>query len=142
MKKRIVADTNLIVSAIFGGNHPQAVLTMGIQGQVTLVTSPDILAELGRGLAYTKFIKRLSKLGKSAEHIVEDYAQVCELVYPETIQPFDIVIRDPKDEMVLACAVAGNVEYIVSGDKDLTDLGIYGIIRIMTTSQFLAHLTP
>jgi len=46
--------------------------------------------------------------------------------------------RDPKDDMVLECAVAAGADVIVSGDKDLLSLGNYRRIRIMTARVFLA----
>lgn len=46
------------------------------------------------------------------------------------------VTRDPKDDAVVACAVEGKADYIVSGDKDLLVLGTYQDIQIVTPSQF------
>ena len=45
--------------------------------------------------------------------------------------------RDPAADKFLACALAGPAHYILSGDKDLTDLKSYRTIRVMRTSEFL-----
>jgi len=45
--------------------------------------------------------------------------------------------RDPDDNRVLECAVAGHADLIVSGDKDLLVLGRYDSIPIITVRQFL-----
>jgi uncharacterized protein len=45
--------------------------------------------------------------------------------------------RDPKDNKFLELAVTGNVDYIISGDKDLLDLNPFNNIVIITPSQFL-----
>jgi predicted nucleic acid-binding protein len=47
------------------------------------------------------------------------------------------VCRDPKDDFILECAVTGNADRIVTGDKDLLSLDPYGPIRILTPRQYL-----
>jgi putative PIN family toxin of toxin-antitoxin system len=39
------------------------------------------------------------------------------------------VCRDPKDDFILECAETGGADLIVTGDKDLLSLGIYGRSR-------------
>jgi putative PIN family toxin of toxin-antitoxin system len=48
--------------------------------------------------------------------------------------------RDPKDNPVLECAVAGKANFIVSGDKDLLDLNSFRKITIINPRQFLLLL--
>jgi predicted nucleic acid-binding protein len=43
--------------------------------------------------------------------------------------------------MILACAVGGKADYIVSGDKDLLTLISYAGIPIRTAEQFLDHIS-
>jgi predicted nucleic acid-binding protein len=47
------------------------------------------------------------------------------------------VCRDPDDNRVLECALDGHVEYIITGDKDLLDLGEFQGMRIINVSDFL-----
>ena len=54
-----------------------------------------------------------------------------------------IVVRDVKDEIVLATAIAGNADFIVTGDQDLLVLDgdpVIGKLRIVTVRAFLAAL--
>jgi len=51
------------------------------------------------------------------------------------------VCRDPDDDWVLAPAVAGQAEAIVSGDADLLTLGSYSGIEIISPRQFVARQT-
>jgi putative PIN family toxin of toxin-antitoxin system len=44
-------------------------------------------------------------------------------VIPKPDRPFDIKLRDLDDKWVLASAVAGGADVLVSGDKDLLSLG-------------------
>lgn len=51
--------------------------------------------------------------------------------------------RDPKDDYLLACALAGGAHYLVSGDADLLALDGHpdlGTLRIVTAAAFLAAL--
>jgi putative PIN family toxin of toxin-antitoxin system len=50
------------------------------------------------------------------------------------------VCRDPKDDMVLATAVAGSADFIATEDKDLLDLVEYEGIRVMTGVELLGIL--
>jgi uncharacterized protein len=48
-----------------------------------------------------------------------------------------VIIDDPDDDRVLECAVAGEVDYIVSGDRHLLKLGSYQGISIVTAREFM-----
>ena len=55
----------------------------------------------------------------------------------------EAVCRDPDDDWVLATALAGDAEAIVSGDADLLTLGRYSSIQMLSPRQFVArHATP
>jgi uncharacterized protein len=60
------------------------------------------------------------------------------VVEAEPIEP--VILRDPDDDAVLACALAADAEVIVSGDSDLLDLKEHKEIRILTANEFLAAL--
>lgn len=47
------------------------------------------------------------------------------------------VTADPDDDKFVECAVAGNAQWLVSGDKHLLQLGEYQGIRIVTAVKFL-----
>jgi putative PIN family toxin of toxin-antitoxin system len=49
------------------------------------------------------------------------------------------VCRDPDDDWVLATAVAGDADAIVSGDADLLNLSSYSGIEILSPRQFLTR---
>ena len=51
-----------------------------------------------------------------------------------------VIERDPKDDMIIACAVAASANYIVSRDKDLLDLGKYQDIQIVAPENFMQML--
>jgi uncharacterized protein len=54
-----------------------------------------------------------------------------------------VICRDPKDDYLLACALAGGAHYLVSGDADLLALDRHpalGALRIVTAATFLDAL--
>ena len=56
---------------------------------------------------------------------------------PDTIPR---ICRDPDDDRLIACAVVGEADVIVSGDDDLLALKQVGSIPILTAAQFLEML--
>ena len=50
------------------------------------------------------------------------------------------VVRDPKDDIIVATAVAGQADFIVSEDNDLLDLKKVSDTPIINTQTFLRRL--
>lgn len=107
-------------------------------GVVDLFTSHDLLSELGEVLSRDKFRQRLEAVNSSVAEILDGYKALAELIEVDEIEP--VVIRDPDDDAVIACAVSVECELIVSGDKDLLDLKEYRSIRIVTATEFIEEL--
>lgn len=51
-----------------------------------------------------------------------------------------VLIRDPDDAIFVEAAIAGEADYIVTGDRDLLELGSYEGILIVTPADFVALL--
>ena len=62
---------------------------------------------------------------------------LADIVVPSEVPP---VSRDRDDDQVLAAALAGGAETIVTGDRDLLRLGTHAGISIMEPSRFVASL--
>jgi putative PIN family toxin of toxin-antitoxin system len=130
----VVLDTNILISAfIFPGGPPEAVYRAVLDGRVELVTSPPLLAELGRVLA-DKFGWEPS-LGAEA---VAQVARIAIVVRPE--ERVEVVLDDPDDDRVLEAAAAGGAEVIVSGDRHLPRLRSWNGIRIENAAAYLNRL--
>ena len=63
------------------------------------------------------------------------YAELATPVTPVPIAP--MILDDPDDDHVLACALAAQADLIVSGDHHLLDLKTYQDIRIVTATEAL-----
>ena len=66
-----------------------------------------------------------------------DYLEVVELVEPIEIPR---IVRDPDDDLVLACALTAKAGLIVSGDKDPLDLHVHQGIPIITAAEALPRV--
>lgn len=137
---RAVFDTNVLVSYLLTHRPPIATLIdrhLRQEGFV-LVTAPELLKELNRVLAYPKLQRYYTQAErKRFIALLMALSQVVNL--PESIPQ---ICRDPEDDQVIACAVAGGAEVIVSGDRDLLSLERVGRISILSPAQFLAILNP
>ena len=137
---RIVADTNTVLSGLLWQGAPRRLLELAREGTVLLCTSLTLLAELAEVMARDKFARQVHAAGISAAELVENYGRLAEVVTPEPLPA--AVSRDPDDDHILACAIAGKAELIVSGDKrHLLVLIEYQGIPIRNASEALSILT-
>jgi putative PIN family toxin of toxin-antitoxin system len=131
---RVVLDTNILISAfIFPGGPPEAVYRAVLDGRVELVTSPSLLAELGRVLV-DKFGWE-PQLGAEA---VDQVARVAIVVRPK--QGVEVILEDPDDDRVLEAAATGEAVVIVSGDRHLLRLRSWNGVRIERATAFLKRI--
>jgi uncharacterized protein len=130
---RIVADTNTLVSGFGWGGPPGQVVDTVLSGQVTLVTSPALLSELARVLAYPK----LTAIFDDPAALVAAVAEAA-----DTVDPAERVtlLADEPDNRVLEAAAAGRADLIVTGDKAMQELGSFQGIPIVSAAQFVAQL--
>jgi len=135
---RIVVDTNLIASALLWGGTPEALLSLARQLRVTLYTSPALLAELEEILERPKFAEALRRVDSTPAQLTGDYRALAQVVLPPHVPR--VVDRDPDDDQVLACALTADAALIVSGDRDLLDLGYYHRIPIITARDALMQI--
>ncbi len=136
---RAVVDTNALVSGIISPlGTPAEIVRRWQQGDFLLITSPVLLDELRRVLAYPRIADRLHWSEKEHSQFIKSLKTLA-LITPGTLS-LPGVTRDPKDDPVVACAVEGEAEFIVSGDQDLLVLGTYQEIHIVTPRDFLVLL--
>jgi putative PIN family toxin of toxin-antitoxin system len=140
---RAVLDTNLLVSYLLVHRLPIATLidVHLAAERFTLLTAPALLQELDRVLRYPRLERYYD--AATRDRFVALVAALSELVeLPDEIPP---ISRDPDDDRVIACAVIGRADAIVSGDQDLLKLGRVGDIPVLTAAEFLAqveHASP
>jgi putative PIN family toxin of toxin-antitoxin system len=47
------------------------------------------------------------------------------------------ILRDEPDNRILECALSGNADIIVTGDKDMLKLKVYKKVRIISLKEYL-----
>ena len=67
------------------------------------------------------------------------YAALATVIEAAAIEP--VILADPDDDAVLACALVAQSEVITSGDSHLLDLKEHQEIRILTAAELLAELS-
>jgi putative PIN family toxin of toxin-antitoxin system len=129
---RVVFDANIFISAFVlpGGSAEKAVARL-IDGRDQLVFSKESLDEL-LGVLAKKFGRDREELARVAVFIDE----IGERVRPRTRVK---VLADDPDNRILECAVAGNAEVIVTGDRALLSLGSYGTVSIVSLREYLSR---
>lgn len=136
---RAVIDTNVLISGLISNkSFPAKVVDFWVLNKFEPVVSSDIVKEYSAVLIRDKF----SALGSIAERLnlldmLLSFDQVI-LVNPQ--QKIDVIKDDPKDNIFLECAVAGDCRLIVSGDQHLLQLQEYNGIEIITAKDFISRL--
>ena len=130
---RVVLDTNVYVSAILFDGLPELPLKLARMRKLSLVTSEAIVAELIGVLT--------SKLGRNSQQLQDVDKELRRLgSVVATRSRLNVIREDDADNRVLECAVDGQVDLIVTGDRHLAALGSFAGIRIISPKAFAEAL--
>lgn len=128
---KVVLDTNIFVSSIFWDKgNPHKIIEMALDKKIHVFTSLKILQELEKVLK-RDFEEPYDFIQRQINLILE-YATVV-----DSNVNLDVVKNDPDDNKIVECAVACEVDYIITGDKHLLDITNYGRIKIVKPSNFI-----
>ncbi len=135
----VVLDTNALVRMALAKSPLARALRAALeQGDFVLLTSNDILIEMGRVLRYPRIATRhaLSEADIQAfEGAIKSLAVIVPGLY--VVNRID---ADPDDDKFLACALEGDADCIVSEDPHLRDLKSYLGIEIISLEQLSSQL--
>lgn len=130
---KAVLDTNVLISGIFFGGHPRAILDAWAAGRFELVLSPSIFDE---------YVRTCDRLGTSHEGLKSEAILATIIghgtLVADAIAPGPIT-ADPDDDKFMSCA-QGHGAIVVSGDKHLLDVSGWEGVRVMRPHHFLAYL--
>jgi putative PIN family toxin of toxin-antitoxin system len=131
---RVVLDTNVLISALhFHESTLGAVWGLLREGKYRLILSPSIVEETA-AILRGRFLWREDE----TRNVLKIVVRKADVVRVDTV--LEVVPDDPKDNHVLACALAGKADRVVSGDKDLLRLNEYEGIPIVRPMDFLRML--
>ena len=131
MNLRIVLDSNVLVSALLGQGGPRRLLLI-LSREHTIVSSVQMLAELEDVLHRDKFQLTDGQIADYLSLIISGSTVLDVANYSKVIK------ADPDDDVVLASALEGEADYLVTGDKHLLLLREYHRTKIITVKQMLA----
>jgi putative PIN family toxin of toxin-antitoxin system len=132
---RLVVDTNILVSALLSTTSlPARMLLLWRAGHFDLLTAAEQLDEVTRVTRYPKIRERLTPA--VAGRLVNDLRALA--VTLDALPAVD-VSPDPDDNYLLAIALTGSADFLVTGDKrDLLGLGTHVGTRIISVRDFLS----
>jgi putative PIN family toxin of toxin-antitoxin system len=134
---KAVLDTNVLISSVISTGVPHEIVVKGFEGEYEIVVSIETLTEFRRTLL--KYPERFHLDEEEVQQEVETIRYFAEFVDPS--EQIDAVEDDPDDDKFLEAAVAGNVDYIVSGDGHLLDLDMFQGIPVVDPRAFYERLT-
>lgn len=139
MPLRVVLDSTVLVSAFLTpGGAADTVLQSAIDERFVCCLCEEILIEIVRRLMSPRLQQRYvytdDDMKKFAATLRRSF-----LLFPD-LPSLTGIVRDPNDDMILACAVTARVSHVITRDLDLLSLGHYEGITMITPEAFLRLL--
>ena len=128
---RILFDTNVLIASLIARGVCHELLERSFVNH-TVVISDFILDELRE-----KLVNKFKYSADTADQAVALFRSRMELVLPDALAV--PVSRDPDDDNILAAALTGNCDFVITGDKDLLVLNPFGDIRILNPRAFIVE---
>lgn len=132
---RVLVDTSALIRYLI---RPSAALRtiiedLWLDDQIQMVTCPELMREL-EGVLQRDYIQALVQ-PEDAEALLDAIRRKAEYLPPlGAIPPYT---RDHKDDKFIACAVVGEVKYVITTDKDLLDMRTFSDIHLIAPDAFL-----
>jgi len=136
---RVVLDTNVFVSGIKSQNTaPGQIIDAWIKKRITVITSPQLLAEIREVLMRPAILDLLEKTPDEVNKFIK--LLIRKTFITEGKLEMDVLKNDPDDNMVLATALEGQATYLVTGNIKHFPFGEYQGVRIVKPQEFVEIL--
>lgn len=130
---RVVLDTNIFISSTLGGRL-KIIVDEWRAGKFKLIVSEAIAREYLDVINRPKFNIPQVEIVTATEYLL----QHAEFVTPE--EKIVVIVADPTDNKFLEAPIAWKVDYIISGDRHLLELGSFREIPIIKAVDFIELL--
>ena len=131
---KVVIDTNVFVSSVFGG-LPGQVVELWFDGRLTLCLSEPVVTE------YQRVLREVGAADEAEERaLIEAFASGEGVLYTADPPAIESVSPDPDDDKFLECALELEADRVVSGDSDLLELKSYMGIPILAPRELLEQI--
>lgn len=138
---RVLFDTNIFVSYLLSNSQSStisAIIEAGLVGKYKLLLPYDVFKELSRKIVEKPYLAA-HILSSQSDELANILSLVAERIPPIT-SPIPTLSRDKKDDYLLAYALVGEADYIVSGDKDLLIIKNIENVTILSPAEFFEIL--
>lgn len=112
-----MTPTYLSAAYISPAGAPNQLLSLWEEGRINLLTSSELISEVARVLQRPAIRQKYHLTDERIRALVTSLSLATESVTPQTSLP--VHSRDPKDDKLLALALGGNADYLITGDNDL-----------------------
>ena len=144
---RVLIDTNVFISYLLAAAGARgtattpvaAVVGLALSGVFTLLVPGELLDELEQALRTKPYSTNRITARETSDFI--GALRATATLLPPLAARAPAVMRDPKDDYLLAQALVGGADYLVTGDQDLLVLGdAVAPLRIVTAAEFVRLL--
>jgi len=127
---KVIIDTNLWISFLIG-RELQNLKDLIVNEKIRLVTTDQLINEL-------RIVSSREKLKKYFDQEkVTELISLLDIVGEKVkIKKIEQICRDPKDDFLLALSKESKADFLITGDKDLLEIGIYHRTEILTVKKF------
>ncbi len=125
---KVFLDTNVLVAA-FATRGLCADVMRAVLAEHQLLVGEVVLTELRRALS-----RRIKVPAADLEEILALLRE--QEVVPRPHRPSELPVRDPDDRWILASAIAGRADVLVTGDRDLLDIADKAPLAILDPRAF------
>ena len=135
---RVFLDANILISYLLNPNGTtpnNVVVESAWAGSYTLIVAEPLFQELINKATHKPWlVQRIAQ--QDVQRLVDAVRVIAEIV-PSITEPIPSVTRDPKDDYILAYALVGQADYLVTGDDDLLVLKHVGVMKIVRPHEFV-----
>ena len=134
-----VLDTNVLVSALIVTRGKPAQIVDYIQARkFQLILSDDILIEAREVLQRKHIQRRFQPSPADIDEYLGRLRGISQMVAVREIE--NVIVNDPPDNLILACAREGSADYLVSGNDHLLALREHHHTQVVSPARFLTLL--
>jgi putative PIN family toxin of toxin-antitoxin system len=134
---RVLVDTNLFIAYLLkprSESFIRILLDAVAEGIVTLLLPEALLDEIGDTIRRKPYL--ISRIHEDRLILFLQLLKTVGEEIPLISEKIPAITRDPNDDYLIAYAVVGQADYLISGDNDLLVLEKIGALNIVNSGQF------
>ena len=134
---RVLLDANVLISYLLTPAQHSAITHIteaAVTGEFQLLVPEELLEEVRETIRAHEHLARRISL-EAMRSFVDLVLEIAEVI-PRITEPIPSLTRDPEDDYLIAYALVGQADYLVTGDRDLLVLEYVEPVKILTPSAF------